>query len=209
MRSKNNLGCNVVWIGVAYQSISLLDELVEALGAAEVKGLAMVPNDQGDTGILAAVSRGGTASLGWIKGLFEGDKEGMEALARTTNKDGTDLVQAAVGGRHEGTVRSLISLFPLLGYGAANDKGIYPMHLAAERDCGGIVKALKEAGAGVEVRDKNGATPLMVAAFVGAKDAARKLIDAGADKEKRDGEGRRAVDLAEIKNMQEIVDILK
>ena len=196
-------------VGVAYQAVALLDELITVLGKKEVKDLVMVPNDQGDTGILAAVSRGGLESLRWVAKLFEGDEKGMGELVGKRNKNGTDLVQAAVGGRHVETVRMLVELLPKGRFGERMGNGMYPIHVAAERDCGGIVKLLVGAGARIEVTDKNGATPLMVASFVGAKEVVEVLLSEGADKEARDGEGRRAVDLAEAKKFGEIVEILK
>jgi len=48
----------------------------------------------------------------------------------------------------------------------------------------------------------------MVAAFVGAKDCVKVLLEAGADRKARDSEGRSARDLAEIKKWQEVVEIL-
>mmetsp|Transcript_8139 Transcript_8139/g.16433 ORF Transcript_8139/g.16433 Transcript_8139/m.16433 type:complete len:303 (-) Transcript_8139:8-916(-) len=210
VKTKNQLGCTTVWIGVAYQSITLLDKLVECIGKETVKSLLSTPNNQGDTGILAACSRGGEMSLEWIRGLYGDDEGGLVELLSRRNKNGTDVVQTAVAGRHVTTLKILVDLIPKERFGEANTTGLYPLHVAAERDCKEALEVLLEVVGteGMLVRDKNGATPLHVAAFVGAKECIRAMVDRGLDKEVTDGEGRTAKDLAEIKKHNEIVAML-
>lgn len=210
VKTKNQLGCTTVWIGVAYQSIKLLDKLVECIGKDTVKSLLSTPNNQGDTGILAACSRGGEISLEWLRGLYGDDEGGLVELLTRRNKNGTDIVQTAVSGRHVATLTIIVGVMPKERFGEANTAGLYPLHVAAERDCKEALEVLLEV-VGVEgmlVRDKNGAAPLHVAAFVGAKECIKAMLDRGCDKEVTDGEGRTAKDLAEIKKHYEIMAML-
>jgi len=142
LQSENDLGCGVLWIGVAYQSIALLDELKELVGAEFIKALVQVPNKQGDTGILAACSRGGEESLKWLNFLFEGDGDGLAKLLGRSNKNGTDIVQTAVSGRHADTLKILVKIMRKERFGEANGAGLYPLHVAAERDCKEVAEIL-------------------------------------------------------------------
>ena len=75
---------------------------------------------------------------------------------------------------------------------AETGNGLTALHLAAEP---GFVKALVAAGAGIDVRNDRGQTPLHQA--VRFRDAAvvEVLLDAGADPSLEDNEGNRAADL--------------
>lgn len=55
-----------------------------------------------------------------------------------------------------------------------------PLHLAARENHAGAVKQLVEAGADIEARMESGATPCVLAAQFGARDAVEALLAAGA-----------------------------
>jgi hypothetical protein len=80
---------------------------------------------------------------------------------------------------------------------------------AHEQDHPDIVKALLDAGANPNVRDRlEVQTPLMYAAAHGYTESVRILIDAGADASIVDNNGRTALMLAEEEGHDEIVDLL-
>lgn len=62
-----------------------------------------------------------------------------------------------------------------------------PLHAAARKGDAATVRALLGKGAGIDVRDANGATALLVATHHNQVDAARVLIQAGADVNAKDG----------------------
>lgn len=65
-------------------------------------------------------------------------------------------------------------------------------------------------GALVNSREsRNGATPLMVAAFEGHEDVVRILLEAGADVNAKDAEGNTALSLATTRGHQDVIKLLK
>jgi len=56
LAARNDLGCNVLWIGVAYQCVELLEKLRGAVDGSELKRLASVRNRQGATSFESAVA---------------------------------------------------------------------------------------------------------------------------------------------------------
>ena len=213
LATKNDLGCNVLWIGVAYQAVDLLQKLESVIGKDELKRLISVTNLQGDTGILAACSRGGEASLLWLRSLYgDGDRDALLSLLCACNKNGTDVVQTVCSGSHLQTAKVLRDLLPAENWGRADSKrGLYPLHVAVERGWQeGVELILSIVGSdGTAVRDLNGATPLHVAAFVGHCSCVSPLINADADIEARDGSGRTALWLAKLKGFDGVATLLE
>lgn len=81
------------------------------------------------------------------------------------------------------------------------DTGLAPLHHAVRRECladtfAGVVRSLLEAGAEVDIRDKKGVTPLMIAALFGNVEQVKVLVENGADIEGRDKLGWRPLNFA-------------
>lgn len=85
----------------------------------------------------------------------------------------------------------------LLAFGAAPDArdrfGATPLHLT---EAPRIMRLLLADGADLDAPDASGTTPLMEACAAGALDAVIALLTAGADIDRRDHDGRRAIDYA-------------
>ncbi len=75
---------------------------------------------------------------------------------------------------------------------ARTENGLTALHLAASRS---FVEALVAAGAGIDIRNDRGRTPLHQAAGFREAPVVEALLDAGADPSLEDNEGNRAADL--------------
>ncbi|MGD9639188.1 MAG: ankyrin repeat domain-containing protein [Alphaproteobacteria bacterium] len=76
------------------------------------------------------------------------------------------------------------------------------------RGCLESVKLLIAKGAYVNVKDKDGLTPLMIAASNNNKEIVKALIDAGADISATDNKGRNALFIAQQDNSRNVIKIL-
>lgn len=102
--------------------------------------------------------------------------------------DGHTALHFSIGGRHLAITRALAKAgadleaeADLVLKGGRTIRGHTPLHLAAaEGFCGGIV-ALIKAGANIDSRMENGATPLYLAACCGKLEAVRILLGAKAN----------------------------
>lgn len=117
------------------------------------------------------------------------------APVNAPDKDGILPLMASV------TDESLVALF--LRYGAnpnaADADGATPLHISAMMGAPGTARRLIRAGARLEARNKNGETPLMLAASPLANlSNVRDLIAAGANLEARDKRGITALTTAAI-----------
>ena len=79
--------------------------------------------------------------------------------------------------------------------------GLAPLHHAVRMECltdefAAVINQLLEAGVEVDVREKKGMTPLMLAALFGHVELCKLLIEFGADIEGRDKEGWRPLNYA-------------
>jgi ankyrin repeat protein len=119
------------------------------------------------------------------------DREAKDMFGRTA------LHFAAQNG-HESTVQMLIKTFGVNK--EANDCfGQKSLHLAAGKGHGGTIRILIETlGVDRGSKDKRGRTALHLAAAFGKKNMVQILITLLVDKECRDDEGKRALDLARL-----------
>ena len=89
---------------------------------------------------------------------------------------------------------------------AGNDEGITPLHLAAYPE---MVELFVRHGAGVDVRAKDGRTPLLVqAAEAEGLDVMEALLKLGADANAKDDRGQSALDIAKAREEEEKVKLL-
>jgi ankyrin repeat protein len=73
----------------------------------------------------------------------------------------------------------------------------------------GVVEILLEAGAGIDVADEEGITPLMEAVTVRSENLVRFLLAHGADVTLKDALGHNALWMAQKKKNRQIVDMLE
>ena len=107
------------------------------------------------------------------------------------------------------TVYNLPAVKLLLASGAdvnvTGKNGNSPLHTSSYRK---ISILLLDRGANPNQANSLGFTPLHSAAYFGRLDAARVLIENGADRSVRDGEGRTPLDIANEREKQELVQLL-
>lgn len=144
----------------------------------------------------------GTA-LSWTAGF--GDAESVKALIEAgadVNVTGsgmldfTPLIWATINGSPE-TVNVLIEAGADTEY-MESTSGMTPLGHAAQIGRGEIVKTLIDSGVDIDVKDRDGKTPLLVAAEKsgGNVETIKTLVEAGADLTATDLRGRNALDLA-------------
>nr|XP_020856845.1 LOW QUALITY PROTEIN: ankyrin repeat domain-containing protein 53 [Phascolarctos cinereus] len=100
--------------------------------------------------------------------------------------------------------------FPL---SMTTNKGWTPLHLAISKENSGValkcVQFLLEKGAPVNVQNRNGITPLHLAAWEGMLDCIKVLVKAGADVHALDRQNRKSIDLCRLWNHRECARFLK
>lgn len=88
---------------------------------------------------------------------------------------------------------------------AANNKGMRPLHYAAQY-WSGIVKELLAAGAEIDAQDNEGNTALIYACDSGNEKLARLLVRKGADFNIKNNDGKSAVDIAVEKGLSDVLE---
>lgn len=76
------------------------------------------------------------------------------------------------------------------------------------RDFFDIAKLLIEKGANVNIGDDSGKTPLIMSIIFNKKSHAELLLQHGADKNLKNGNGESALDIAKMKQLTHFYDIL-
>ena len=131
--------------------------------------------------------------------LIDGPKTNVDTR---TPSDETPLMMACLRGQID-IVRKLIAR------GAdVNKTGWTPLHYAATGSQIEIMRLLLDQSAYIDAQSPNGTTPLMMAAMYGSEDAAKFLLDAGADPTLKNQLGLSAADFANRAGRNELARAL-
>eukprot|EP00518_Triparma_eleuthera_P010245 CAMPEP_0182466780 /NCGR_PEP_ID=MMETSP1319-20130603/12612_1 /TAXON_ID=172717 /ORGANISM="Bolidomonas pacifica, Strain RCC208" /LENGTH=304 /DNA_ID=CAMNT_0024666813 /DNA_START=96 /DNA_END=1006 /DNA_ORIENTATION=- len=190
MSFKNALGCTPVWIAVAYGNHSALPDDVTAEALVEC-------NDRGDSPLLAACSKANLEALQYLSDKL--GRLGFEKECMRPNKSGSTPLFVSLSASSAPVLEFLLPHFPAASFSAKNAVGLTPLHVAAERGfLAGVAACLSNSRSSVDAVDKNGATALHIAAFVGDVPCVEALLDAGA-KDAKDERGKGPLFVAKIR----------
>lgn len=163
--------------------------------------------------VTAMLFSGGARAQTIHEAARAGDAEVLRALIRSDptavgsrdEAENTALHFAARGG-HADAVRLLLASGAEVN--GVNYEGEAALHWAVLRDRLEVAELLLAHGAGTEVRESYGRTPLLlVARETGSVKMARRLLDGGADVNARDRFGATPLDLAAWRGFRELVDL--
>lgn len=132
---------------------------------------------------------------------------GEGADANATTESGLPILGYAAMKGFDDIVDALVEAGADLN--AQDVTGATPLMYAAQFDHDDIVTALIEAGADINAADSLGWTPLMRAVIGGNIEAVTALKEAGADTGAVDFFGRNAVQIAEGRDLDEIIAVLQ
>ena len=91
----------------------------------------------------------------------------------------------------------------------AGGNGRRALNWAAKKNHSEMIRLLLEAGAGIDLTNRSGYTPLMHAAESGSTDAAKTLIEAGADVGAKNRRGHTALDIADAFDHSETAAVIR
>ncbi|XP_049944824.1 ankyrin repeat and KH domain-containing protein 1-like isoform X2 [Schistocerca serialis cubense] len=92
---------------------------------------------------------------------------------------------------------------------ARNEKQSTALHISAWKGHTAVVRLLLASKANPNAVNKFGMTPLHYAAQQGHSEVATLLLEAGANREARDNDGNTSLDLARLKKLQKLIDMLR
>ena len=152
-----------------------------------------------------AIERGDLAA---VKALVE-EGNAPDSAIDYGGEPVTPLYKAAGEGRTE-IVRYLIEKGADVNF-RGKEWGHTPLSEAAGRGFDDVVEVLLKAGADPKIKDRNGYTPLLVAAATSGGDAEKvqALVDAGASLDAKDNRGFNALDLALKRTDMRAGDVVK
>jgi ankyrin repeat protein len=219
--ARNQLGCNPLWICVAYGNVAAL---TKALSSFPDLGQSVhVSNLQGDTSILATCSKGNQPMLEYLH--LSSTVPNFVELLQKGNKNGTTPLQILVANSHLDALSYILDALSEAGQSAPllqlSAKKLSLFHVAAERGFDtGLQLLLKSENLTLaevlNIKDANGANALHVAAFCGNIECVKVFPEAAVQKGEStdlldllDGEGRSAYWLAMLKGYKEVGDLLK
>ena len=216
---RSQMGCNPLWIAVAYGNVAAVKHAVEGVvGAGE---LLAVPNGQGDTCVIATCSKGNVSMLEYLQSSWPGcDSSSFSSFLSKPNSNGTTPIQIAVANSHLSTLHFLCSHSPPSSstLRAKNSAGLTLFHIAAERNFHRGLEHLLSLpdlplAEALALTDKNGAGCLHVAAFCGNVEAVSTVASLPSATvsllDTQDGEGRTAYWLAMLKGCVEAGRVLR
>jgi ankyrin repeat protein len=204
---------------VGYLSVALMVSC--ATGSPEVSFFRAVNVDNA-SGVQALLRQGfdpntlderGQPAL--LLAVREGNSQVMAVLLadRRTRVDAsnpngeTALMMAALRGRLD-AAQALVARGAAVqgpGQGGPTARAWTPLHYAVSADVDlDVANWLLQRGAVVDALSPNGSTPLMMAARYGRETAARRLVDAGAQRALRNDRGLQASDFARTAGREEL-----
>ncbi|GMI07082.1 hypothetical protein TrVE_jg4723 [Triparma verrucosa] len=212
------LGCNPIWICVAYGNLEMLKLVISKLDELDdsnqtIQSLINVPNLQGDTALLATCSRGNLPMLQHLSTLLPPST--FTSLLTTPNKNGTTPLLTILSNSHPDLLTYLVSLPSVpLPLSTPTSSGLYPLHIASERGNLPILTSVLESVGlpGWSCLDKNGATPLHVSSFIGNLEVCRVLVEYVGSNVRllklNDSQNRTPYLIAMLKGHDEVGDLL-
>ena len=158
-----------------------------------------VRDPKGRPGLYLAAAEG---SFKVAKVLLDWNKTDVNLL---TPQNESPLMMAALKG-HTALAKRLIERG-----GDVNKTGWTPLHYAATSTAPGhmeIIKLLLEESAYIDAESPNGSTPLMMAAMYGTAEAAKLLMEEGADPTLKNAKGLSAIDFAQIAKRDDVAQAI-
>ncbi|KAM4600623.1 NF-kappa-B inhibitor epsilon [Polymixia lowei] len=140
--------------------------------------------------------------------------EQEENLLTTITEDGDTILHLAIIHEDEYFAHQLIQLFPKDVLDIQNNLYQTPLHLATYLSLPSVVQGLVEKGAGLELQDQDGNTPLHVACLHGRADCATKMTrDVSPSKlapvlETQNWRGLTCLHLATLNRQHHLIDLL-
>ncbi len=158
-----------------------------------------VRDPKGRPGLYLAAAEG---SFKVAKVLLDWNKTDVNLL---TQQNESPLMMAALKG-HTALAKRIIERG-----GDVNKTGWTPLHYAATSTAPGhieIIKLLLEENAYIDAESPNGSTPLMMAAMYGTAEAAKLLMEEGADPTLKNEKGLTAIDFAQIAKRDDVAQAI-
>lgn len=202
---KNNMECSPLWLAAGYGHLEILECLIEAGGN---------PNDVNNTGDSPLVAAAFKANYKCVERLLKHP----ETDVSIENKNQDTILSLAAGRGLGDIVQSVIDLVAEPKkkemVNRVNAKGVSPLGSAAAFGDSRSVRCLLTAGADVYMKDKNGATPLMISAHCGHAQCVIDVLEFVSDErrleylETGDEQGATALWLASANGSHETVKAL-
>ena len=158
-----------------------------------------VRDPKGRSGLYLAAAEG---SFKVAKVLLDWNKTDVNLL---TPQNESPLMMAALKA-HTALAKRIIERG-----GDVNKTGWTPLHYAATSTAPGhieIIKLLLEENAYIDAESPNGSTPLMMAAMYGTAEAAKLLMEEGADPTLKNEKGLTAIDFAQIAKRDDVAQAI-
>lgn len=173
-QARNQLGCNPLWILIAYGNVDLLKLVVNLAQSNSsllhaLSALAMQPNDQGDTPLLATCSQGNVAMVQyliqdaaalWLGGSNninkkETETSSVQSLLTQPNQKGTTPLQIATANGHVELLQYLLQVLPSAEEHVwqVNAAGLSLFHICSERNFATGLRALLDSVFGNQGND--------------------------------------------------------
>ncbi len=153
-------------------------------------------------------SKDGLTALAYAKGSNSKNKEEIINLLAPLTMNPVQLFVKGIENKDVKLVEKAIAN-GLDVKGALNQEGWTALMIAANRGHIEAIKALIQAGANIEAKDKAGWTPLMYAASEGRTEAIKVLVQAGAKLETKDKDGLTPLMIAAVNKFEAVKALIQ